>query len=116
VVINLRIRDATTGPLNARGGSQSGIFFADGQPKPAYSAFRFPFVTERIDKRILRAWGKAPAAGRLMIQRKQRGRWVAAKKIQVRRGSVFAVKLRLRGRQRLRAAVAGTRSLVWAQG
>ena len=63
VFINLLIRDFGTGPYDAHGALDSGIFFADGQPKPAYTAFRFPFVTERIDKRRLRAWGKAPAGG-----------------------------------------------------
>ncbi len=51
-----------------------------------------------------------------MIQRRQRGRWVAAKKIKVGQGAVFTAKLPLRGKQRLRAAVAGNQSLVWKQG
>ena len=34
----------------------------------------------------------------------------------MRQGAVFLVKLRLRGKQRLRAKVAGNRSLVWRQG
>ncbi len=93
-----------------------GHLLRDGQPKPAYTAFRFPFVTERIDKRTLRAWGKAPAGGKLVIQRKARGRWVATKKIKVSQGSVFTAKLPLRGKQRLRATVAGNQSLVWKQG
>ena len=78
----------------------AGIFFANGQPKPSYTAFRFPFVTERIDKRRLRAWGKAPSGGKLVIQRRARGRWVATKKIKVSQGSVFTAKLPLRGKQR----------------
>jgi hypothetical protein len=118
VVMNLAIRDSTIEPgdlLPQVGPNSSGIFFANGQPKPAYTAFRFPFVTERIDKRVLRAWGKAPAGGKLVIQRRQPGRWVATKKIQLRQGSVFTAKLRLRGKQRLRAKVAGSQSLVWKQ-
>jgi len=31
----------------------------DCQAKPSLTAFRFPFVTERINKRKLLAWGKA---------------------------------------------------------
>jgi hypothetical protein len=95
---------------------RSGLFFADGQPKPAYTAFRFPFLTERINKRKLLAWGKAPAGGKLMIQRRQRGRWISAKKVKVGQGAVFTAKLSLRGKQRLRATVAGNQSLVWNQG
>jgi hypothetical protein len=113
VAINMLIRDQPGAPT---GFLHSGLFFADGQPKPAYTAFRFPFVTERIDKRLLRAWGKAPTGGKLVIQRARRGHWLATKKIKVRQGSVFVAKLRLRGKQRLRAAVAGNQSLVWKQG
>jgi hypothetical protein len=117
VVINWTIRDSTTDPVGAGVGPvRSGIFFADGRPKPAYTAFRFPFVTERINKRQLLAWGKAPAAGKLVIQRRQRGRWIAARKLNVGQGAVFTAKLPLRGKQRLRAKVAGERSLVWKQG
>jgi hypothetical protein len=115
VVINLAIRDFASPPSSLQEGTGSGIFFADGRRKPAYTAFRFPFVTERIDKRTLRAWGKAPAGGKLVIQRRQRGRWVAAKRIRVRQGSVFVAKLPLRWKGRLRAAVAGNKSLVWGQ-
>ena len=115
VAMNYLIRDYPGVPQSL-GFNHSGLFFADGRPKPAYTAFRFPFVTERLDKRRLRAWGKAPAAGKLVIQRRAKGRWVATKKIQVSQGSVFTAKLPLRGKQRLRAAVAGNQSLVWKQG
>ncbi len=116
VFINLLIRDLGTGPTRSHGAVDSGLFFANGQPKPAYTAFRFPFVTERIDKRRLRAWGKAPDGGKLVIQRERRGRWLAVKKIKVSQGAVFVAKLPLRGKQRLRARVAGNQSLVWKQG
>ncbi len=41
---------------------------------------------------------------------------MAVKKINVAQGAVFVAKLPLRGKQRLRAAVAGNQSLVWKQG
>jgi len=112
--INFQMRDSGQYP-HVRSGFQSGVYFRDGRPKPSLTAFRFPFVTERIDKQTLRAWGKAPAGGRLVIQRNVRGRWLATKKITVGQGAVFVAKLRSRGEQRLRAAVAGNRSLVWKQ-
>jgi hypothetical protein len=113
--INFTIRDTTEFP-DTRNGYQGGLFFLDGGAKPALAAFRFPFVTERINKSALSAWGKAPAAGKLVIQRKQRGRWVTIKKLQVGKGAVFVATLRLSGKQQLRAQVAGARSLVWKQG
>jgi hypothetical protein len=115
-VINLRIRDSGSGPQGVLSGAQSGLYFADGRAKPSAVAFSFPFVTDRLRRRgALRAWGKAPATGRLAIQRRARGRWVAVRKLRVRQGAVFAVKLRLRGKQRLRARVAGFHSLGWKQ-
>ena len=41
---------------------------------------------------------------------------MAVKKIKVSQGAVFVAKLPLRGKQRLRARVAGNQSLVWKQG
>jgi hypothetical protein len=116
VFINLLIRDLGIGTHDRKDELDSGIFFANGQPKPAYTAFRFPFVTERIDKRRLRAWGKAPDGGKLKIQRRRGKRWATVKKLRVGPGAVFTAKLPLRGHQRLRAKVAGNQSLVWKQG
>jgi Cellulase (glycosyl hydrolase family 5) len=112
--INLRVRDSTLFP-NVRGGYQSGLYFLDGRPKPALTAFRFPFVTERVNQRTVRAWGKSPEAGKLRIQRKRGKRWATVKKLKVGKGAVFATKLRLRGKQKLRAAVGSSTSIVWKQ-
>jgi hypothetical protein len=46
---------------------QSGLFFNDGGVKPAFTAFRFPFVTERLGPRRLRFWGIAPTPGKVAI-------------------------------------------------
>jgi hypothetical protein len=109
----------TVGDTNARptvhAGFQSGVYFQDGRPKPSLTAFRFPFVTDQIGKGTLRAWGKSPESGKLVIQRKQGKRWKAVKKLQVRKGAVFLAKLKLSGKQRLRAIVGNSRSLVWKQ-
>ena len=112
--INFTIQDTNFRP-DVHAGYQAGIFFRDGPPKPSYTAFRFPFVAERINKQSLRIWGKAPVAGKLVVQRRQKGRWIAAKKFRVGQGAVFTGKLKLAGKQRLRAAVAGNQSLIWNQ-
>lgn len=115
VVINQLIRDATVGPQGIPFGLQGGIFLADGQQKLAYTAFRFPFVTDRINKKKLLAWGKAPEAGKLKIQQKRKGRWITARKLRVGQNAVFTAKLPLRGKQQLRAVVGNSQSLVWKQ-
>lgn len=112
--INFEIRDSADRP-NVHAGLQSGIYFIDGRPKPSLSAFKFPFVTERTSRSTLQAWGKAPESGKLLIQRQQGSRWVRLKKLQVSKGSVFVTKLKLAGKQRLRAIVGSSQSLVWKQ-
>ncbi len=108
VVINLNLEDPPKGKPVA-----AGLLFADGSAKPSFTAFRFPFVTERRGKRLL-AWGKAPVTGRLEIQHRRQG-WQTVKSFDVAEGQVFSPKLRLRGHQRLRAVVGGEQSLVWRQ-
>jgi hypothetical protein len=113
--VNLFIRDPSAVPSDLLDGSGSGIYFTNEQAKPSSIAFRFPFVADRRNKKTLVVWGKAPAAGRLSIERRARHRWVKARRLKVKRGSVFAVRLRLEGSQTLRGRVAGVRSLVWKQ-
>jgi hypothetical protein len=116
--INFAIRDSTLYPVT-RNGYQSGLYFLDGSPKPALTAFRFPFVTERINGETLRAWGKAPEGGTLRIQRQQGAAWVTIKELQVSKGAVFDTELRSSGpfpAAALRATVGASQSLVWQQG
>ena len=108
VAITLQIRDTA---LKYIGGT--GLYYINGEPKPAVTAFRFPFVAERHSKRIGRAWGKAPVAGKLRIERKTKRGWRTVKRLNVRQGSVFNTKLRLKGAARLRARVGSDTSIVW---
>jgi hypothetical protein len=126
--INFAIQDSTLYPVT-RNGYQSGLYSLDGSPKPALIAFRFPFVTERINRETLRAWGKAPEGGTLSIQRQQGAGWVTIKTLQVSKGAVFLTGLRSSGKKRkkgkkpkkrfpaasLRATIGGSQSLVWYQ-
>jgi hypothetical protein len=116
VAILLQVRDSTTAAPPPAQGLQAGLYFADGRPKPALTAARFPFVTERRSRRMLTAWGRSPAAGRLTIERRRRGAgWRAVKQLEVGAGEVFKTTVRVHGRSRLRAAVAGETSLAWYQ-
>jgi hypothetical protein len=93
----------------------TGLIFADGTPKPALQAFRFPFVTHRRTPKKVRAWGKAPSEGTLEIQRLRGDQWRTIKRLSVRKGSVFHTRLHLRGKTTLRAQVGGEQSLDWQQ-
>jgi hypothetical protein len=113
LVVNLQIRDAAYDPQAPLTTVQSGLYLRNWTPKPALRAFRFPFVADRISKRTLRAWGKAPAGGKLKIQKQRKGGWRRIEAFRVRAGSVFSEKIHVRGAAKLRAQVAGETSLVW---
>jgi hypothetical protein len=113
LAVNFHLIDSPERPT-VHAGFQSGIYFQDGRPKPSTIAFRFPFVTSRVNRTTLEAWGKAPEAGKLLIQRKQGG-WKTVKKLSVGKGSVFDTKLKLSGSQLLRAKVGGSTSVTWKQ-
>ena len=114
LAVNFEIADNNARP-DVHAGFQSGVYFSDGRPKPSLTAFRFPFVTDRINTKTLTAWGKAPESGKLLIQRQQGSRWITVKRLRVSKGGVFTTKLSLQGKQSLRATVAGNQSLVWKQ-
>ena len=113
VVLNLQVRDAPFSEDAALADTATGVFFADGSAKPSFTAFRFPFVTDRKSKRKLLAWGKAPVGGRLKIQRQRKGKWRKVASFGVEAGEVFKEKLRLRHKPKLRAKVGGETSLTW---
>ena len=95
---------------------QTGIYTFGGKRKPTATAVSFPFVTDRKGKRNLLAWGRAPKSGKLTIEAKRKGKgFRKVTTVQVKEGKVFTKRLRLSGRQELRARVGGKRSLVWSQ-
>jgi hypothetical protein len=115
VVINFEIRDLPYDPKRPRL-PYSGVFFENGKPKPAYRAWRFPFVTHRKSKKRVLAWGKAPQSGKLKIQKKKgHGHWRNIKGLNVRNGKVFKRTVRLKGNATLRAKLGKSTSLTWHQ-
>jgi hypothetical protein len=110
-----QIRDQPPQPSYAAS-NQSGVYFADGRPKPAQRAFRFPFVAERAGRAALRVWGRAPLAGSLRIERRTASGWRLARTVRVPRHGTFFVRIAARGRTSLRARVDGETSLVWRVG
>jgi hypothetical protein len=116
VVLNLNIRDPAYDPNHPPSGQwTTGIFRHGGEAKPAYRSFRFPFVTHRKSKSKVQAWGKAPASGKLKIQKQQGNKWHTVKRLKVHGGKVFKKKLRVRGKAKLRARIGQTKSLTWRQ-
>jgi hypothetical protein len=115
VVIWLTIRDELPNP-EYNSSIQAGPYFNDGRPKPAASAFRFPFVTERTSRSSVRAWGRSPVAGTVVIERRVGNRWRRVTQVRAARRGTFLRQLRLRGKATLRARVGTATSLSWTQG
>jgi hypothetical protein len=111
VVINFLVQDAPNPESGFIFGT--GLLFQDGTPKPAHTAFRFPFVADRKHKRRALAWGKSPIAGELEIRRQTPNGWQTIRRLTVAAGEVFTAKLRIRGEATLQAAIGSDTSLTW---
>jgi hypothetical protein len=88
---------------------QSGVYFADGNPKPALTAFRFPFVALRSGARA-RVWGRTPLSDtrRVRIEQLRGASWRLLRTVRSDRHGIFRARPRRRGDGPLRALVAGT--------
>jgi len=94
---------------------QSGLFFRDGTPKPAFHAYRFPFVADRIRGARLRLWGKAPSPGTVVVELRRGSGWEPVKQLEAGANRIFVGKIQLRGSGKLRARRGSEQSLVWSQ-
>jgi hypothetical protein len=116
VVINLPMVDIPLVPPDYST-LQSGIFFVDGTRKPSYQAYRFPFVTRRLDDRTVLAWGKSPVRGPVRIQRLGPGGWTTVSRLDAVPDQPFQVRMAQQsGRASFRALCDGVASLPWQQG
>ena len=115
-VINLQIRDSEFTQQTAAQRDTTGIYFHSGKAKPARRAWSFPFVTHRKSGKKVKTWGKAPAGGKLSIQRKHKGHWRTVRRVSVHAGEIFHPSLRMSGSGTLRAGVGGEKSMAWKQG
>jgi len=76
---------------------QAGLFYLTGAPKPSAVAFRFPFVTKRLNRRHVEAWGRAPTRGKLAIEVLRGRRWKVVRRLSVTADQVFLPTLAIRG-------------------
>lgn len=111
VAVNLRIRDGERGEDEPG----TGLYYLNGEPKPSAHAFRFPFVADRTGEGTLTLWGKAPVAGKVVVERKRGGKWQPATTLSAGGNRVFVGRMKQRGKAKLRARAGGESSLVWKQ-
>jgi hypothetical protein len=116
VVVNYLIRDqAMTPGQDPRSAGSTGVFFQSNKPKPAYTAYRFPFVTDRASANRVTVWSKVPATGQLQVQKKVSGDWRTLRAFPVNRGQVFTSSIELTGPAYLRGKIRTDASLSWHQ-
>jgi hypothetical protein len=94
---------------------QSGVFFRTGEPKPASTGFRFPFVI-RCGARTCSAWGKNPRPDSpVVIERRTPAGWRPSVTLDAGSGGVFQVSLKMRPPFVVRARSADDTSLSWTR-
>jgi hypothetical protein len=97
--------------------SGGGVFFGDGSPKPAATAFQFPFVVTPDKKhRVFTIWGRSPIPGKVSVQVQTSGGWHRLLNVRTTRGAVFYAKRHLGRQLVLRAQIGRYTSLSWSTG
>jgi hypothetical protein len=90
---------------------QSGLYFRNGRPKLSERAFRFPFVLSKRSGGRWLAWGRAPEAGQVVVERKTGKRWVTVTRLNAKRHAVFSRTVRLRRGASVRARLGADTSI-----
>jgi hypothetical protein len=89
---------------------ESGLYFDCGsgwscaEPKLALTAFRFPFVAFRSDKRV-RVWGRTPdsASEDVIVEQRKHGRWRRLAELNADRNGIFKARPKAVGKGPVRA-------------
>ena len=110
-VVWFQIRDQAANG-NFPGTPQTGLFEIDGTEKTAYQAFRFPFVADERKGSKVGVWGKAPAAGQVVIERKRGGDWRTLRTLGVGAKRVFDSTVNL-DKGTIRARFGAEESIPW---
>jgi hypothetical protein len=115
VVLWFQIRDQAAVPDFAST-AQTGVYFHNGRPKLAQRAFSFPFASERRARSEIRLWGKAPRAGRVLIEARSGSGWRVIARVRTGRSNIFTRvisakrKIRLRAKQGTRVSLSHLRA------
>ena len=96
--------------------AQSGVYYINGRPKPALTAFRFPLVAWRTGRSTLEVWGRVPTSGRLVVDELAGAGWKPVRTLRERAQGTFAIEIPATGSVDLRGVIGGQTSLVWHAG
>lgn len=104
------VRDQT--PTFSLGNFYSGVYYYNGNPKPSFRAFQFPFVVWPNGRKAT-VWGIAPRSGSVTIQRQQGHSWRTLFRLRASAGGVFTRSIKGSLRGKFRAVSHGEKSLTW---
>jgi hypothetical protein len=107
------LRDALN-PIPAFSGD--GLYYTNGVVKPAAQAFRFPFVAVKAPHRKLTLWGRAPAGGRVTIEKRAGQSWKAVLRLKTNAHGIFYTQRSLGANLVLRARMGAIASPGWVTG
>ena len=91
----------------------SGVYFHNGRPKPALTAYRFPLVVMG-DGKHLQIWGIAPGSGSIRVEHRTGARWQVVASFHRQAGQVFDGLISAGATGDYRALLGRSSSLVWA--
>lgn len=94
----------------------TGLYFANGRPKPSAAAFAFPFVALPTGQGKVVVWGLSRVRGIVTIQRQARSGWRSVAHLRSTAGGVFSAQIRLGSHLVLRAVIGSRISPAWATG
>ena len=92
----------------------SGVYFRNGKKKPAFTAYRFPFVVMSTGKTAAQVWGMSPVGGTVKVQFLSRGSWKTIKTFGRGANAIFDYIAPNLAHGHYRATVSGQHSLVWS--
>jgi hypothetical protein len=93
--------------------AQSGVYYVNGQPKPALTAFRFPLVAWRTGRSTIEVWGRTPASGRVVVEERSGSAWKPIRALREGAQATFVTPITAAGPVDLRGQIDGQTSLVW---
>ena len=95
---------------------EGGTHYLSGEAKPSAQAFLFPFITRRLSRKQVLAWGKNPSGkGAVAIERQIGSQWRRIATAHSGANGIFQTHFKLRGSAALRARNENQLSLAWQQ-
>jgi hypothetical protein len=92
----------------------AGLYRYRGKAKPSAAAFRFPFLTVPSGRGWYTLWGRAPAHGTVVIEKRSAGRWQSILELPTTAGGIFYGHHRLKSDLEVRARIGKAASPAWS--